>query len=55
MIQASSDYFTAVQEQLGRKGLTVILSADERDVVDDYEGQEFSVEACAEHIAKSRA
>jgi hypothetical protein len=50
-----SNYFTAVQRQLVELGQTPNMTADERDIVDDYEEQEFGVNACAEHLAKQRA
>ena len=54
MSQASSAYFTAVQKRLDETGHDVTLTADERDIVDDYALQEFGAEACADHIAKER-
>lgn len=54
MSHASPLYFTAVQRRLDELGQSVSLTADERDIVDDYATQEFGAEACAEHIAQAR-
>lgn len=54
MSQESSQYFTDVRKELDQMGASVTLSADEEDVVSDYEAQEFSASACAQHIAKAR-
>jgi hypothetical protein len=50
----ASNYFTEVQRNLDAMDHSTVLTPDERDIVDDYEAQEFSPEACAGHIAKSR-
>lgn len=54
MSQESSLYFAEVQRQLDELGQAVTLTADERDIVDDYAAQNFGPEACASHIAKAR-
>ena len=54
MITAPSQYFTDVRTQLDQVGASATLSADERDIVDDFEAQEFSASACAKHIVKQR-
>jgi hypothetical protein len=55
MNEASSNYFTEVQHHLNEIGQPVVLTADERDIVDDYATQEFGAKACAEKIASTRA
>lgn len=50
----ASAYFTAVQEQLHMIGQSPILTADERDILDEYEDNEFGAKECAEHIARTR-
>lgn len=54
MNQTNVDYFAKVQIELVRLGQNHSLTADESDVIDDYELQEFSAEACAADIAKRR-
>lgn len=54
MSDASSTYFTEVQNHLNEMGQSPSLTADERDIVDDYASQEFGTEACAEQIAGER-
>jgi hypothetical protein len=52
MEEASNDFFNEIQRKLAEMGLDANLSQDERDIVDDYEMQQFSVAACIEHLAK---
>jgi hypothetical protein len=54
MEEASNDFFNEIQRKLAEMGLDANLSQDERDIVDDYEMQQFSVAACIEHLAKRR-
>lgn len=54
MEEASNDFFNEIQRKLAEMGLDANLSQDERDIVDDYELQQFSVAACIEHLAKWR-
>jgi hypothetical protein len=54
MNQQPTDYFTQVQQNLDEMGQSGLLTADERDIVDDYEAQEFGAKQCAEHIANNR-
>ena len=54
MNQTSSNYFTSVQQHLDSMGQSVTLTADERDIVDDFATQEFSADACAIHIMRNR-
>lgn len=55
MSLVTTEYFTAVQRHLDEMGQTATLTADERDLIDDYETQQFGAEACAAHIAQERA
>jgi hypothetical protein len=50
----ASNYFAEVQRNLDSMDHSTVLTADERDIVDDYEAQDFSPEACASHIAQCR-
>lgn len=54
MTEVSTEFFNEVTRKLAEIGLDSNLTADERDIVDDYEMQHFSVEACAEHLVKQR-
>lgn len=54
MNEITLDYFSKVQLELVRLGQNHSLTADERDVIDDYESQEFGAEVCAADIAKRR-
>lgn len=54
MTNASSAYFTDVQAHLDELGQSVTLTADERDIVDDYATQEFGARECADLIANER-
>lgn len=54
MNDASSTYFTEVQCHLDDMGHSTTLTADERDIVDDYATQEFAAKVCAEQIAQER-
>jgi len=54
MNDASSTFFTEVQGYLNEMNQSPTLTADERDIVDDYATQEFSAKACADHIAQER-
>lgn len=49
-----STYFAAVQAQLHCLGQAPAMTADERDLADDYEQQQFGVAVCAADIAKAR-
>lgn len=55
MNHVSSAYFTEVQRHLADMGQSATLTADERDIVDDYATQDFGAKACAEQIAQDRA
>lgn len=55
MEEVSSDFFNQVQRKLAEVGLDPNMDQDERDIVDDYEMQQFSVASCVEHLAKLRA
>jgi hypothetical protein len=54
MNDASSTYFAEVQRHLDEIGQPVALSAEERDIVDDYATQDFGSRECAVHIARAR-
>lgn len=54
MNEASSTYFTQVQNHLNEMGQSSSLTADERDIVDDYATQDFGAKQCAEQIAGER-
>ena len=54
-MNASSTFFAEVQSHLDEMGQPVSLSADERDIVDEYADQEFGAKECAADIAKERA
>lgn len=54
MEEVSSDFFNQVQQKLAELGLDPNMDQDERDIVDDYETQQFSVASCVEHLAKLR-
>lgn len=54
MEDTPSEFFNEVQQKLAEMGLSADLTQDERDIVDDYEMQQFSAEACIEHLAKQR-
>lgn len=55
MNDASSIYFAEVQRHLNEIGQSVVLTADERDVVDDYATQEFGARECALQIERARS
>jgi hypothetical protein len=55
MNDALSTYFNEVQRHLDDIGQPAILTADERDIVDDYATQEFGAKECAERIAQARS
>lgn len=55
MNQTTSNFYSDVQRNLDQLGQEAALSADERDIVDDYANQDFGALQCAEHIAKARA
>lgn len=52
MSEASSQYFTEVLHHLSELGQPVAMTADERDIVDDYAAQDFGAEACASYITQ---
>lgn len=54
MAEESTAFFTNVQRYLHSLGQSISLSQDERDIVDDYEAQEFGPKECAEHILRGR-
>jgi hypothetical protein len=54
MNDASGTYFAEVQRHLDEIGQPVALSADERDIVDDYATQDFGARECADQIARAR-
>lgn len=54
MNDASSIYFAEVQHHLNEIGQPVALTADERDIVDDYATQEFGARECAVQIGRQR-
>lgn len=55
MSEAPSSFFTEVQRHLHEMDEPVDMNADERELVDDYENQEFGARQCAEQILKDRA
>ena len=55
MSDISTTFFAEVQRRLDDIGKPVALTAHERDIVDDYENQKFSAEACAAQIVRERA
>jgi hypothetical protein len=55
MNDASSIYFAEVQRHLNEIDQSVVLTADERDVVDDYATQEFGARECALQIERARS
>jgi hypothetical protein len=55
MTDAPTTYFTYVQRHLDDMNQPITLTADERDIVDDYATQEFGAKACAEQIAQERS
>jgi len=54
MSEAVTTYFNDVQRKLHEMNESANLSADERDVVDDYEQQGFGSKECAQSIAVAR-
>jgi hypothetical protein len=54
MQEATSEFIGDVGTALHAAGGAPQLSADERDIVDDFAVQEFSASACAEHIRAQR-
>jgi len=54
MTEVSSDFFNQVQRKLAEMGFDAPMTQDERDIVDDYEMQQFGADACVEHLAKQR-
>ncbi|MFC5550162.1 hypothetical protein [Massilia aerilata] len=54
MNDASNAFFAEVQRNLDDMGQPVVLTADERDIVDDYATQDFGAKECAEQIARER-
>lgn len=54
MAEVPSEFFNQVYQKTVETGLCTNFSQDERDIVDDYEMQEFGVAACIEHIKKRR-
>jgi len=50
----ASNYFTVVQAELHALGQSVVLTDDERDIVDNYEAQQFGVRQCEQHICEQR-
>lgn len=54
MNDASTTFFAQVQNLLNGMGHSPILTADERDIVDDYATQDFGAKQCAEQIAGER-
>lgn len=49
-----SDYSSDVQRNLDQMGLPTALTANERDIVNDYERQDFGAKECAMHFSKQR-
>jgi hypothetical protein len=54
MNRESDDFYTEVQRNLDQIGHSANLTDDERDIVDDYESQQFGAKECADHIARGR-
>lgn len=54
MEEAANNFFNAIHRKLAEMGLDANLSQDERDIVEDYEMQQFSVDACIEHFLSRR-
>jgi hypothetical protein len=53
--QTPTDFFSEVLKNLHQLGQSTDLTADERDIIDEYEDNEFGAKQCAEHIARSRS